>query len=163
MSDDEKLRLLLGQLEDDYRFILQCATRHAEMRSRAEQAADSEMACMALAYLIHNLYTAFESYFLRVAKHFENNLDDSAWHRELIDRMRIEVPGIRPALIPPEVAENLDELRRFRHRFRNIYKSRLRADRVLEVSEIAASVSQDFGRFHTLFINWIRELLAAEG
>ena len=163
MSDSERLRLLHGQLEDDYRFIQQCARRHIDMRSRAEQAADSEMAYMALAYLIHNLYTAFESYFLRVAKHFENNLDDSAWHRELIDRMRIDVPGIRPALISPQIAEDLDELRRFRHRFRNIYKSQLRADRVLEVSEIAVSVSQDFGEFHTRFIDWIRELLAAEG
>ena len=141
MSDSEKLRLLHGQLEDDYQFILQCATRHTDMRLRAERAADSEMASMALAYLIHNIYTAFESYFLRVAKHFENNLDDSAWHRELIDRMRIDVPGIRPALISPQIAEDLDELRRFRHRFRNIYKSQLRADRVLEVSEIAISVS----------------------
>ncbi len=162
MSDSETLRLLHGQLEDDYRFIVQCASRHTDMRLRAEGAADSEMASMALAYLIHNLYTAFESYFLRVAKHFENNLDDSAWHRELIDRMRIEVPGIRPALIPPELAEDLDELRRFRHRFRNIYKSQLRVDRVLEVSEIAVSVSRDFGGFHREFISWIRELLAAQ-
>ena len=113
--------------------------------------------------MIHHLYTAFESYFLRVAKHFGSNLDDSTWHRELIDRMRIEVPGIRPALIPPELAEDLDELRRFRHRFRNIYKSQLPADRVLEVSEIAVSISHDFGGFHREFINRIRKLLAAEG
>jgi len=51
--------------------------------------------------------------------------------------MRIEIRGIRPVLISSELAEELDELRRFRHRFRNIYKSRLRADRVGEVLEIA--------------------------
>ena len=44
MSDDERLRLLHGQLEDDYRFIQECAMRHADMRSRAEQASDSDMA-----------------------------------------------------------------------------------------------------------------------
>ncbi len=69
----------------------------------------------------------------------------------IADRMRIEVPGIRPGLIPSELAEDLDELRRFRHRFVNICKSQLRADRVLEVSEIAVSVSKDSGGFHTEF------------
>ena len=162
MSDNETLRLLEGQLEDDYRFIVQSASRHMDMRSRAARSPDAEMATMALAYLIHNLYTAFEGYFLRVAKHFENNLDDASWHRELVDRMRIEVPGIRPALISPEFAEDLDELRRFRHRFRNIYKSRLRADRVREVSQIAVSVAEQFDEFHTRFIDWVRKLQEAE-
>ncbi|MFP4430993.1 MAG: hypothetical protein ACLFPV_07070 [Spirochaetaceae bacterium] len=162
MSDSEALRLLQGQLEDDYQFIVQSASRHTDMRSRATQSPDVEMATIALAFLIHNLYTAFEGYFLRVAKHFENNLDNASWHRELVDRMRIEVPGIRPALISPEFAEDLDELRRFRHRFRNTYKSRLRADRVREVSESAVSVAERFDEFHTRFIDWIRRLQEAE-
>jgi hypothetical protein len=162
MSDSERLRLLQGQLEDDFRFIEQCAVRHSDMRTRAETSPDTEMAHMALAYLIHNLYTAFESYFLRVAKHFENNLDDASWHRELIDRMRIEVPGIRPAVVSTGIAENLDELRRFRHRFRNIYKSHLRSDRVLEVSDIAIAVSDQFSKDHTRFLEWVQSIIDTE-
>ncbi|MFW6252342.1 MAG: hypothetical protein ACOC4F_00300 [bacterium] len=162
MSDSDMLRLLQGQLDDDYRYIVQSAERHTEMRSRAGQTPDVEMATMALSYLIHNLYTAFESYFLRVAKFFENNLDDASWHRELIDRMRIEVPGIRPALISPEIAEELDELRRFRHRFRNIYKSQLRSVRVREVSDIAVSAAGQFGEFHARFMRWLETLIDAE-
>ncbi len=81
MSDSETLRLLHGQLEDDYRFIVHLR--------RGTQTCDCEPNVQpirrwppwALAYLIHHLYTAFESYFLRVAKHFGSNLDDSAWHR----------------------------------------------------------------------------------
>lgn len=47
---------------------------------------------------------------VRIAKHFENTLEDSSWHRELIERMKIEIPGLRPAVITSELEEPLDEL-----------------------------------------------------
>jgi len=78
MSDSDFLRLLRAQLEDDFSFIEESASRHSEMVERASQTQDTEMATMAVAYLLHNLYTAFEGYFLRVAKHFENSLDEAA-------------------------------------------------------------------------------------
>lgn len=162
MSDSERLRLLRAQLEDDYQFIVDSARRHAEMRFRAAHSEDDEMATMAVAYLVHNVYTAFEGYFLRVAKHFENSLYDAAWHKELIDRMKIAIPGIRPALITPELIEPLDELRRFRHLFRNTYKSRLRKARVCEVSEIAVKTADDFEACHKAFANWIDALITTE-
>ncbi len=55
------------------------------------------MATLAVAYLLHNLYTAIEGHFLRVARHLENSLDDSSWHRELTDWMKIDLQGLRPA------------------------------------------------------------------
>lgn len=162
MSDNEGLRLLRAQLEDDYQFIAESGRRHAEMRARAAGAQDDEMATMAVAYLVHNIYTAFEGYFLRVAKHFENSPVDASWHEELIDRMKIAIPGIRPALITPELVEPLDELRRFRQLFRKSYKSRLRKNRVNEVSDIAVEVVNDFASCHTAFVSWIDTLIAAE-
>lgn len=54
MSDNETLRLLEGQLEDDYRFIVQSASRHMDMRSRAAQSPDAEMATMALGAGLQN-------------------------------------------------------------------------------------------------------------
>ncbi len=162
MSDSERLRLLRAQFDDDYLFIRESARRHVDMVSRAAHARDDEMATTAVAYLVHNLYTAFQGYFLRIAKHFENSLKDSAWHRELIDRMKIAIPGIRPAVITPDLVEPLDELRRFRHLFRNMYKSRLREDRVTEVSEIAATIVKEFDTCHEAFVGWIDALLAAE-
>ena len=162
MSDSDRLRLLRGQLEEDHRFITLCAQRHTEMVSRAAHATDDEMATMAVAYLLHNLYTAFEGYFHRVAKHFENSIDDSSWHRELLERMKIDVPGIRPAIIDAELEEQLDELRRFRHLFRNLYKSQLKRHRVREVSGIADTAVERFSRHHLRLIAWIDELLRAE-
>lgn len=162
MSDADRLRLLRAQLEEDFRFIEHCARRHSDMVARAAVASDQEMATMAIAYLLHNLYTAIEGYLLRIAKHFENTLDDPSWHRELIDRMRIEIPGLRPAVISAELQESLDELRRFRHLFRNLYKSELKPARVTEVSALAYSVAERFAPCHRTFVSWLDELIAAE-
>ena len=76
--------------------------------------------------------------------------------------MKIAIPGIRPAVITPELVEPLDESRRFRHLFRNMYKSGLRKDRVAEVSEIATIIVKEFDACHEAFAGWIDALLAAE-
>lgn len=47
----------------------------------------------ALGYTIQNLYNAFESYFLRIAKFFENKLDEREWHKSLVHRMTLSVDG----------------------------------------------------------------------
>jgi hypothetical protein len=79
----------------------------------------------ALGYSIHNLYNALENYALRIAKTFENHLDEGSRHRELVKRMTMEIPQVRPRVWPLEVARHVDELRRFRHAFRHIYDSGL--------------------------------------
>jgi hypothetical protein len=84
-----------------------------------------------IAYYLHNLYNAFENIFVNIAKAFENSLDDAGrWHTQLLERMRLDVMPLRPAVID-EVAYNaLDELRRFRHMFRHAYLVKLEAIRL---------------------------------
>ena len=103
-----------------------------------------------------------DSDFLRVAKHFENSLDEAAWHRELIERMKIDVPGIRPAVISRELEDPLDELRRFRHLYRNLYESKLKPRRVSEVSESVVPLMRAFRPCHERFTAWIDELIDRE-
>ncbi|PSB21360.1 hypothetical protein C7B61_02270 [filamentous cyanobacterium CCP1] len=83
--------------------------------------ADTEQAILA-GYYLHNLYTAFENICLNVARAFENQIDDrSQWHAVLLKRMTLDVEGLRPHLFSLEAYFCLDELRRFRHVFRNAY------------------------------------------
>ncbi|MBI2266233.1 MAG: hypothetical protein HYU64_13870, partial [Armatimonadetes bacterium] len=75
-----------------------------------------------LAYLLHNLYCSLEDLFQEVAKTFENRVEDpSRYHRELLKRMCMEIPGIRPRLLSEAGFRVLDELRGFRHIFRHAY------------------------------------------
>lgn len=86
----------------------------------------------------------------------------SSWRRELLDRMKIAVPGIRPAVITSDMVEPLDELRRFRHLFRNLYKSKLKSERVTEISASVGPLAEEFAVCHNRFTQWIEELVAAE-
>jgi hypothetical protein len=47
----------------------------------------------------HRLGSAAEQLGLRIAKAFENNIDDErGWHMELLRRLSLTIPGIRPRL-----------------------------------------------------------------
>ena len=80
-----------------------------------------EESLIVVAYRLHGLYTALENIFRNIASAFENNLDVSSWHRDLLQRMRLDLTPIRPAVIDAEAYEKLDEMRRFRHVFRTLY------------------------------------------
>jgi hypothetical protein len=82
-------------------------------------------------YYLHNLYCAFENLCLNVARAFENQIDDrSQWHAVLLKRMTLDIEGVRPKLLSIEVYKCLDELRRFRHVFRNAYTIELDPQRI---------------------------------
>ncbi len=82
-------------------------------------------------YYLHNLYNVFESIFRLVAETFENDIPDAnRWHTLLLDRMSRDIEGIRPALIGPTAHTALDELRRFRHLFRHLYRDTLEPEGV---------------------------------
>ncbi|MBP7999764.1 MAG: hypothetical protein KA314_22340 [Chloroflexi bacterium] len=89
-------------------------------------ATTGEEQLIVLAYRLHNLYTAFENIFQRIAVTFENHVsDESRWHVQLLQRMALDLTPIRPAVIDTAISEQLDELRRFRHLFRSAYGIRL--------------------------------------
>lgn len=67
-------------------------------------------------------YNVIEQMALRVAKAFENNVDDErGWHTELIRRLSIRIEGVRPPLFDDAVRRPLQELRAFRHVFVHAY------------------------------------------
>jgi hypothetical protein len=78
-----------------------------------------------VAYRLHGLYSSFENVFRNVASSFENRLDAAAWHQQLLQRMRLDLSPVRPAIIDGEAYEKLDELRRFRHLFLTGYGVKL--------------------------------------
>jgi hypothetical protein len=43
------------------------------------------------------------------------------WHTDLLKRMRLAIPGYRPAVINDELYLLLDDFRGFRHKFRHAY------------------------------------------
>ena len=57
---------------------------------------------------------SIETILFRIVRAFENYLDPNQWHKELLRKMRIDVPNIRKAVLSRDSYQLLDELRRFR-------------------------------------------------
>ncbi|MDX1688202.1 MAG: hypothetical protein R3248_09490 [Candidatus Promineifilaceae bacterium] len=115
---------------------------YVTLEERAQHAAPEAPAHVeSEAYQLHNLYSAIEDLLQMVAAAFENSVTDlSRWHSQLIDRMTLDVEGMRPALLGEDTARLLHELRAFRHFFRHAYVTPLEYERVQSVLEYAYEV-----------------------
>lgn len=121
---------------------------------------NTESDVIAVAYFLHNLYSAFESIFQRVASAFENQINDQAgWHAELLQRMTLEIEGIRPAAIGANTHKHLDELRRFRHMFRSAYRIDLDAERLALARKAAQLLELMYPADLSRFITFLDKLM----
>ena len=67
-----------------------------------------------------SFYTCLETAFLRISQFFENALDSSRWHEQLLRAMTLTIPSVRERVISDASYMALSELRRFRH-FKRYY------------------------------------------
>ncbi|MEZ4513444.1 MAG: hypothetical protein R3C62_16375 [Chloroflexota bacterium] len=137
--DKVKLEIIRSQLE---RQLLWIERIYENLQERQEYARSAPLIyAESIAYQLHNLYSAIEDLMKLVAKAFENHLEDmSRWHWELIDRMTLEIAGVRPALLQKETAVYLHKLRSFRHFFRHAYTVELDRDELLRNLQTAEAV-----------------------
>lgn len=119
---------------------------------RSKHFQESPETLESLGYQIHNLYCAFEDLFQVVARYFENNIEkETQWHKYLLKRMKLEIEGIRPALISSHMFRLLDELRSFRHFFRHAYSYELEVEKmgllVEKAKELESLYEEEFSEF----------------
>ena len=119
--DDIALRTLRQEMLDDARVAREAFQKAIIRFERGE-----EIAHEACAHQLCRVYNSFEQTCLRVAKVFENNIDDEqGWHSSLLNRMTIGIQGIRPAFIPQPLKLPLQDLKAFRHVFVHAYELEL--------------------------------------
>ncbi len=131
MPSKEELLRLVSELEQDMELLTELEKQNIRAVGRIRAGADDALDYAALGYTIHNLYSLLENYALRIAKTFENQIDEGTWHRDLIKRMTLEIATVRPAVWNRHIAQHIDELRRFRHAFRHVYDSGLDPDKLM--------------------------------
>ena len=101
---------------------------------------------------LHSIYSGLERIFERIATAIDSSLPSGTnWHRELLNQMAIEVPGIRPAVISSDLKEKLEEYRGFRHVVRNVYTYRLKPEKieglVSMLNTVMAKIETDINGF----------------
>jgi hypothetical protein len=107
LAEREQLRRLLSGIRP---LIIKC-----------RDTAPTEIELPAMAATLHSFYTGVENIFKRVAVEVDGEpVRGDAWHRELLLRMKTPTAE-RPALLPVELHDALNEYLRFRHVFRSAY------------------------------------------
>lgn len=128
---------LLAEIREDARLACEAA---AAARHRYDQ--KSVAGFESSAFQLVRLFNIVEQMGQRVAKAFENHIDDdSGWHAELIRRLSIAVPGIRPRLYSDEILPALRDLRGFRHVITHAYDLELDHERLAIVLRHAEECS----------------------
>ena len=137
--DREAFVLLEAEIRESYQVVQGIYERTKKRRLTFEGTPEGVDSA---AYQIHNLYGAYEELFEVVASLFENRIEQVRYHADLLRRMKMEIKGIRPALLSESTYLLLDELRRFRHLFRHAYGMELDTDRVARIVQIALQLLQ---------------------
>jgi hypothetical protein len=76
----------------------------------------------ATALNLHGFYAGLERVFTIIAERVDDTLPSGPnWHQDLLRQMTTELPGVRAAVITPDLFPALDRYRGFRHVVRNVY------------------------------------------
>ena len=113
----------------------------------------------ALGYTIHNLYSIMENSCLRIAKFFENSISDATWHKDLLERMRLDIDQVRPAFLDEQSFLLLDDLRAFRHVFRNLYARPIDKDKITLVQSKVEPACTVFSRAVERYRTFLQSLI----
>ena len=112
----------------------------------------------AIGYLLHGFYNGCENIFRSIARFFENDLGPTSWHKDLLKRMRVEIPGYRPKVINDELYIILDDFRAFRHKFRHTYAFELDWEREQIVARKLLPASELLKKQLTFFLNHLDDI-----
>jgi hypothetical protein len=109
----------------------------------------------AVALNLHGFYAGVERLLEVVAEGIDQTKPAGAnWHRELLQQLSADIPGIRPAVLSPGCRDLLDRYRGFRHVVRNVYTFNLDPEQIgLLVQQLhftMEQVSQDLVEFANL-------------
>ena len=109
------------------------------------------VSALIIAGLLENYYTCVETIFVRIAQHFENRLGPERWHQDLLQKMTLDVEGVRAAAISEAAFAPLLELLRFRHFKRYYFELEYDWDRldflVVKLRQAHPLVTRDLARF----------------
>lgn len=157
----EDFERLIAELQSDIRDLRIVFRENVRAWQRIEAGADDRLDWAALGYTIHNVYGVIENYCLRVGKFFENGLDGHAWHKELLHRMTLAIGTLRPALLTDDAYHLVDELRSFRHLFRNLYARALDPERTRLVQRSVEPAVRAFEDAHRTFAEKLERIAGA--
>ncbi len=128
-----------------------------KITKRQKGYANDRIILESLAFQLHNLYCAFECLFGIVADHFENRfLDETVRNKKLLNRMKMNIAGIRPSFISEPAFVLLTELCNFRRFFRHEYQIKLEPAQIKIVLQKALALKKIYKKDVATFLARLR-------
>jgi hypothetical protein len=154
--DAAGLTILLKELEADCE-VARSAAKNASILLEGGASGHLE----ACAYELGRLYNVIERMLERVWIDFENHFEKRGdYHERLLQRLSLDLPGVRPAFLPKDQLPMLRELKGFWHLMRHAYDLVLRADRLAELSQLAKQLS---GNLPSLCRDFVQQVRVEQG
>lgn len=151
----EQIRLLQAEIRESLEAIAEAYKRIDESGPKATGSAQDVI----IGYYLHVLYGLFENLFEQIAEVFGNHIaDKTQWHSHLLRRMKLDVRPIRPPVISEETYTCLNELRGFRHLFRNAYLLQFDPDRLNIVLQHANKLKSHYKPDLDRFLEFLDQL-----
>lgn len=151
----EQIRLLQAEIKASLDSIAEVYRQIDALRAQATGSPQD----IILGYYLHVLYGLFENLFVQIAERFGNHTGDTTqWHTQLLKRMTLDIQSIRPPVISQEAYISLNELRGFRHLFRNAYLLQFDPDRLNLVLREALKLKSIYEAEVNTFLDFLEQL-----
>ncbi len=148
----EALRELVALIRAHHR-RLEAVYRSTEsaLEDEIAQLGKTPVSALIVAGLLENYYTCLETIYLRISQSFENDLDPARWRNDLLQKMTLQIEGVRAAAVSEETLSPLFELLKFRHFKRYYFELEYDWDRldflVTKLRQVHPLVKRDLERF----------------
>lgn len=120
------------------------------------EASGDELYLDSVALGLHGFYNGIEGVLENITTSLDKQLPGgSSWHKDLLEQMSNELPGVRPAVISGSTFVILDEYLGFRHVVRNIYSHKIDAERLTPLAEGARAAFMQVSQELTEFAQWL--------
>jgi len=157
----ESLKVLKSEILDAQQRLDDLDQKLSALKPNRINGETTEDELILIGYFLSGIYSTFEDIFVKIAKDFENKIEDrGSWHFEILNRMALEIEEVRPAVISKKSRASLDELRRFRHVFRFSYAFELNWEKVLITIRCWFQNSESIQADITNFVNKLDRLAA---
>ncbi len=121
MNIDDKAAVLQGEIIKSIEVLKKIESYYAQFfQEEFEKEKQKLSQAIVFSDLICNYYTGLETIFFRISQFFENSLLKEKWHQDLLQKMNLNIPGLRPSVISDDSYHLLLELLKFRH-FKRYY------------------------------------------
>ena len=120
MSVRNSLQTLIDETRSSLTVLQNIISYYEKFMTKPESKSHTTENAIIISEVVVSFYTCLETIFIRISQYFENSLDTSRWHKDVLHKMTIPITGIRERVISDETYQSLSELLGFRH-FKRYY------------------------------------------